>query len=129
MKLGHGYFKFYLNRLPDYNSDKCHWPCHQKQTPEHLLTTCHHFKQEQLVLRKKLEGLPLGIRTLFTIKEEIQAVLHLFIYLFFIRRMQPIRLWRLWAGLNTGILSQIHVLCLLITPSQSGCFLGCQPTL
>jgi len=26
-------------------------------------------------LRKKLEGLPLGIRTLFTIKEEIQAVL------------------------------------------------------
>ena len=42
---------------------------------EHFLTTCHHFKQEQLVLRRKLEGLPLGIRTLFTIKEEIQAVL------------------------------------------------------
>ncbi len=75
MKLGHGYFKSYLNRLPDYDSDKCHWPCHQRQTPEHLLTTCCHFKHEQLVLRRKLESLPPGIRTLFTIKEEIQAVL------------------------------------------------------
>ena len=28
MKLGHGYFKSYLNRLPDYDSDKCHWSCH-----------------------------------------------------------------------------------------------------
>jgi len=75
MKLGHGYFKSYLNRLPDYDSDKCHWPCHQRQTPEHLLTTCCHFKHEQLVLRRKLESLPPGIRTLFTIKEGIQAVL------------------------------------------------------
>ncbi len=75
MKLGHGYFKSYLHRLPDYDSDKCHWPCHQRQTPEHLLTTFHHFRHEQLVLRRKLEDLPLEIRTLFTLKEEIQAVL------------------------------------------------------
>jgi len=75
MKLGHGYFKFYLNRLPDYDSDKCHWSCQQRQTPEHLLTTCHHFRHEQLVLRRKLEDLPPEIRTLFTIKKEIQAVL------------------------------------------------------
>ncbi len=75
MKLGHNYFKFYLNRLSDYDSDKCCLPCHQRQTSEHLLTTCHHFKNEQLVLRRKLEGLSLGIRTLFILKEEIQAVL------------------------------------------------------
>jgi len=75
MKLGHDYFKFYLNRLPDYDSDKCHWSCQQTQTSEHLLTTCHHFRHEQLVLKRKLEDLPPEIRTLFTIKKEIQAVL------------------------------------------------------
>ena len=36
---------------------------------------CHHFRHEQLVLRRKLEDLPPEIRTLFTIKEGIQAVL------------------------------------------------------
>ncbi len=75
MKLDHNYFKFYLNRLPDYDSDKCHWPYQQKQTSEHLLTTCHHFKQEQLVLRRKLENLSSEIRMLFILKEGIQAVL------------------------------------------------------
>jgi len=38
MKLDHDYFKFYLNRLSDYDSDKCHWLCQQRQTSEHLLT-------------------------------------------------------------------------------------------
>jgi len=75
MKLGYDYFKFYLNRLPDYNSDKCHWSCQQRQTSEHLLTTCHHFRHEQLVLRRKLEDLSPEIRILFTVKEGIQAVL------------------------------------------------------
>ena len=75
MKLGHDYFKFYLHRLPDYDSDKCHWSCHQRQTSEHLLTTCHHFRHKQLVLRRKLEDLPLESRILFILKEEIQAVL------------------------------------------------------
>jgi len=75
MKLDHDYFKFYLNRLSDYDSDKCHWLCCQRQTSEHLLTTCHHFKNEQLILKRKLKDLSLEIRTLFIIKEEIQAVL------------------------------------------------------
>ncbi len=75
MKLDHSYFKFYLNRLSDYDSDKCYLSCHQRQTPEHFLTTYYHFKNEQLVLRRKLEDLSLEIRTLFILKEEIQAVL------------------------------------------------------
>jgi len=75
MKLDHDYFKFYLNRLSDYDSDKCHWSCQQRQTSEHLLTICHHFRHEQLVLRRKLEDLSPEIRTLFTIKKEIQTVL------------------------------------------------------
>ena len=76
MKLDHNYFKFYLNRLSDYNSDKYHLLCHQRQTSEHFLTTCHHFKNEQLALRRKLKDLLLEIRILFILKEEIQAVLH-----------------------------------------------------
>ncbi len=75
IKLDHNYFKFYLNRISDYDSDKCHLSCHQRQTSEHLLTTYHHFKNEQLVLRRKLEDLSLEIRTLFILKEKIQAVL------------------------------------------------------
>jgi len=75
MKLDHDYFKFYLNILSDYDFDKCHWSCQQRQTSEHLLTTCHHFRHEQLVLRRKLEDLSSEIRTLFTVKEEIQVVL------------------------------------------------------
>jgi len=75
MKLDHSYFKFYLNRLSDYDSDKCHLSCHQRQTSEHLLTTYHHFKQKQQVLKRKLKDLSLQIRTLFILKEEIQAVL------------------------------------------------------
>jgi len=52
-----------------------HLSCHQRQTSEHLLITCHHFKNEQLVLRRKLEDLSLEIRILFILKKEIQAVL------------------------------------------------------
>jgi len=71
MKLDYNYFKFYLNKLFNYDSDKCHLLCHQRQTLEHLLTTYYYFKNEQLVLRRKLKDLSLEIRTLFILKEEI----------------------------------------------------------
>ena len=56
-------------------------------------------------------------------------VVYLFIYLFFIHCMQPIRLWRLKA-LSTGIYKKNT--CDMLRSSlllQSGCFCGCQPTL
>ncbi len=54
------------------------------------MTTCHYFKQEQLVLRRKLRNLSSGIRTLFILKEGIQAVLQ------FLKEMQVgIRKWLL----------------------------------
>ena len=71
MKLNYSYFKFYLNRLSNYNSDKCYLSCCQRQTSEHLLITCYYFKNEQLILRRKLKDLSLKIRTLFILKEEI----------------------------------------------------------
>ncbi len=51
MKLGHGYFKFYLQRLSDYNTKKCHRNCNKDQTSEHLLTVCQYFKKEQSELK------------------------------------------------------------------------------
>jgi len=70
MKLDYNYFKFYLNKLFNYDSDKCHLLCHQRQTSEHLLTTYYYFKNEQLVLRRKLKDLLLRIRILFILKEK-----------------------------------------------------------
>lgn len=77
MKMGHGYFKDYLVRLPDYDSRNCHGNCHKIQNPEHLLTKCLYFKKEQRVLKNQLykEGLVSNIKMLFTTKQGIKAVL------------------------------------------------------
>ena len=39
LKLEVGYFKYYLNRLPDYFSANCPF-CQVSETPEHLLLNC-----------------------------------------------------------------------------------------
>ena len=39
LKLGVEYFKYYLNRLPDYFSANCLF-CQVSETPEHLLLNC-----------------------------------------------------------------------------------------
>lgn len=77
MKLGHGYFKAYLHRLPDYDTKKCHNRCNKDQTPEHLLTACLHHKKEQSELKYQLRkvSLPYTAKVLFTTKDGIQATL------------------------------------------------------
>ncbi len=77
MKLGHGYFKSYLHRLPDYDNKKCHGTCNKAQTPEHLLTACQYFKKEQSELKNQLRkiNLPYTAKVLFTTKEGIKATL------------------------------------------------------
>ncbi len=77
MKLGHGYFKSYLHRLPDYDNKKCHETCNKAQTPEHLLTACQYFKKEQSELKNQLRkiNLPYTAKVLFTTKEGIKATL------------------------------------------------------
>jgi len=37
--MGHGYFKSYLVRLPDYTTNKC-FICGTKENPEHLILHC-----------------------------------------------------------------------------------------
>lgn len=47
LKLGHGYFKSYLARLPQHESRYCHGTCRGVQTPDHLLLRCKHFEAKQ----------------------------------------------------------------------------------
>ena len=63
LRVGHGYFKSYLKRLPNYDSDLCIFPCRSKQTPEHLLLVCEKYKMERRKLQRKLreKGLPLTL--------------------------------------------------------------------
>ena len=39
LKMGHGYFKSYLVRLPDYSTDRC-FVCGTRENPEHLILHC-----------------------------------------------------------------------------------------
>ena len=50
IKLGHGYFKLYLERLPAYDTNLCN-VCKVKQTPEHILLNCRIYKAEQKTLK------------------------------------------------------------------------------
>ena len=55
LKMGHGYFKSYLQRLSEDNSNKCYGICKARQTPEHLLLNCRHYRAEQIKLREKAQ--------------------------------------------------------------------------
>ena len=50
IKLGHGYFKSYLVRLPAYENNLYHI-CKVKQTPEHILMSCKQYRAEQKTLK------------------------------------------------------------------------------
>jgi len=70
IKIDHGYFKFYLHRLPDYDSKKCHETCTKNQTSEHLLTVCQYFRKDQTELKNQLRAvnLPYTAKMLFSTK-------------------------------------------------------------
>jgi ribonuclease HI len=51
LKLGHGYFKSYLVRLPGYDTDQC-LECKTKQSPEHLILSCKAYREEQKIMRR-----------------------------------------------------------------------------
>src|SRR5437016_12503590 len=43
LKLGHGYFRFYLIRFLDYSLDRC-FTCGTKENPEYLILHCKNIK-------------------------------------------------------------------------------------
>jgi hypothetical protein len=52
LKLGHKYFRSYLIRTPNCESDRYFNGCKAKQTPKHLLMSCRTYKLErQLIIR------------------------------------------------------------------------------
>jgi hypothetical protein len=62
LKLGHGYFKSYLHRLPNYDTKICQF-CKTTENPEHLILHCRRYAQirSKIKLDKKLNQLSLKI--------------------------------------------------------------------
>ena len=74
LKLGHGYFKSYLKRLPDYNSDKCDCNDNNIQSPAHLLLSCSKYQAEYSKIKEKLSVSDLSLKLLLNTREGIQTV-------------------------------------------------------
>ncbi len=69
LKMKHDYFKSYLHRLSENNSNKCYEICNARQTLKHLLLNCRHYKAEQRKLKRKFQLKNTNIiLTLFIIK-------------------------------------------------------------
>ncbi len=76
LKIKHDYFKSYLHRLSENNSNKCYEICNARQTSKHLLLNCRHYKAEQIKLKEKAQLKNTDtILTLFIIKIERIATL------------------------------------------------------
>jgi len=69
LKMKHDYFKSYLHRLSENNSNKCYEICNARQTLKHLLLNCRHYRAEQRKLKEKAQLKNTDIiLTLFIIK-------------------------------------------------------------
>lgn len=76
LKLGHGYFKSYLVRLPDYDSDKCNRCTQgQRQSPYHLLMQCSAYQKERKSTIHTLPQRDQSLFYLFTSKPGQQVLL------------------------------------------------------
>ncbi len=76
LKMKHEYFKSYLHRLSENNSNKCYEICNARQTLKHLLLNCRHYRAEQIKLKEKAQLKNTDtILTLFIIKIERIATL------------------------------------------------------
>ena len=73
LKLSHDYFKSYLKRLPDFDSDKCDCNNQNTESPAHLLLDCSKYQAARLKLRERLK-INLSLKNLLTTKTGISAV-------------------------------------------------------
>ncbi|MBD0343042.1 MAG: hypothetical protein ICV61_19870 [Microcoleus sp. Co-bin12] len=72
LKLGHGYFKSYLNRLPASESKNCNDQCNDTQNPKHLIINCRHTRDERSQLIKKMKPQATTLHTLFGTNEGLK---------------------------------------------------------
>ena len=74
LKLEHDYFKSYLKRLSDYDSDKCDCNNTSIQLPAHLLLSCSKYATQYSKIKDKLKTSNLSLKLLLITRNEIQAV-------------------------------------------------------
>ena len=67
LKLGHGYFKSYLVRLPVYSTDRC-YTCGTKENPEHLILHCRKTSAIREELKQEFNIKEFSLKNLFSIK-------------------------------------------------------------
>jgi ribonuclease HI len=73
LKIGHGYFKAYLNRFGHAQNDLCR--CGKKETPEHLLLSCRDYKAARQDLKEELNSNRLNLPILLNTKIGIKKTL------------------------------------------------------
>ena len=71
LKLGHGYFKSYLKRLPKYQNDFCFPACRRTQDSRHLIMNCKVYRQEQKEFKQEIlkTTVPWNLEAILTLKE------------------------------------------------------------
>ena len=74
LKLSHEYFRSYLSRFSNYESNLCHSICCSKQDVKHVLLACKHYRAEQREMIQSLEQLSVTLKTLFCTKEDLKAL-------------------------------------------------------
>ena len=67
MKLGHGYFRFYLARFTGYSSNRC-FTCGIKENPEHLILYYKNTKYTREELKKEFNIKEFSLKNLFNTK-------------------------------------------------------------
>ena len=67
LKLDHDYFKSYLNRMPNYDSNICQF-CNTKENPEHLLLHCRRYSQIRSRIKQEKQLNQLFLKILFDTK-------------------------------------------------------------
>ena len=69
LKLGHGYFKSYLVRLPDYTTDRC-YVCSTREDSEHLILHCKATQAIREELKQEFDIKKFFLKNLFNVKIE-----------------------------------------------------------
>jgi len=67
LKMGHGYFKSYLVRLPNYTTNKC-FVCDTKENSEHLILHCKATRAIREELKQEFNIKEFSLKNLFNIK-------------------------------------------------------------
>src|SRR6266511_977097 len=68
LKIGHGFFKSYLKRLPNYESAECFYHKNTIQNPTHLILECSEYRADRVEAFEELDNNQKSIEYLFNTK-------------------------------------------------------------